>query len=118
MVLGIIAVITCYFGIFLGIIAVIFGHLSLSKMKRNPQLSGKGMAIAGLATGYVAIAISVLFGISMMMAGSAGKGFFEEVKKEMKKQEIEQERIRAEEQGRIDAEQKNDQSRERIPDQQ
>ena len=62
MVLGILAVLSCYFGIILGTIAVIFGHVSLSKMKKNPGLQGKGMAIAGLVCGYVGILVTIGFG--------------------------------------------------------
>lgn len=71
MVLGIIALVTCYFGIILGTIAVVFGHLSLGKIKREPQLGGKGMAIAGLVCGYISIAVTVVFGIIMLTAGSS-----------------------------------------------
>lgn len=97
MVLGIIAVISCYFGAIPGIVAVIFGHLSLGKMKRNPQLGGKGMAIAGLATGYVGIAISIVFGIIFLFAlnttNEMGKNFSEVFKEQM---ELEKERVKAE----------------------
>ena len=62
MVLGILAVLSCYFGIILGTIAVIFGHVSLSKMKKNPGLQGKGMAIAGLVCGYIGILVTIGFG--------------------------------------------------------
>ncbi len=113
MVLGIIAVITCYFGIILGTVAVIFGHLSIGKMKREPSLGGKGMAIAGLATGYVAIAISVVSGIMLFFAASeakkSGQDLFGEMGQEFQKEfkkEMEKER------------QKQESSRELIPDQQ
>ena len=42
------------------ILAVIFGHVALSQIKRSMgALSGRGMAIAGLALGYVGIAVLV-----------------------------------------------------------
>jgi len=56
-ILGIIALIACFLGIIIGIIAVIFGHLSLTKMENDPRLAGKGMTIAGLIAGYFAIII-------------------------------------------------------------
>lgn len=37
-----------------GILAVVFGHVSLSQFKNEP-MNGKGMAIAGLVLGYVSI---------------------------------------------------------------
>jgi len=52
LVLGILAVIP--FGILAAIPAVICGHIALGQMKRAAgTLSGQGMAIAGLVTGYV-----------------------------------------------------------------
>jgi hypothetical protein len=37
-----------------GILAVVFGHVSLSQLKQEP-INGRGMAIAGLVLGYVSI---------------------------------------------------------------
>lgn len=103
MVLGIIAVITCYFGIILGTLAVIFGHLSLGKIKRDPKLGGKGMAIAGLVTGYISIAITLVFGIMLLFAATTanefGKTFTEAFK-----DEIEKERIRVEKEAEKESE--------------
>lgn len=43
--------------------AVICGHLSLSKIKKNPKVyGGKGMAIAGLVLGYVSLILAVILG--------------------------------------------------------
>lgn len=39
------------------ILAVVFGHVSLSKCKQDPGLRGRGVALAGLITGYVSLAI-------------------------------------------------------------
>jgi type II secretory pathway pseudopilin PulG len=56
LVLGIISLVGCAFGGFLaGIPAVICGHIGLSRIKRQPSLGGRGMAIAGLITGYLGI---------------------------------------------------------------
>jgi hypothetical protein len=41
------------------ILAVIFGHVALSQIKRQNQ-GGRGMAIAGLVLGYIGIAVLVL----------------------------------------------------------
>jgi len=46
----------------LAIVAVVFGHLALSKAKSEPvRFGGKGMATAGLITGYLALLLVVLF---------------------------------------------------------
>jgi hypothetical protein len=42
------------------ILAVIFGHIALSQIGRD-RTNGRGMAIAGLSTGYVSIGLFVLF---------------------------------------------------------
>lgn len=41
------------------IIAVITGHMALKQIKGNPALGGRGMAIAGLITGYAGIGLLV-----------------------------------------------------------
>ncbi|AWZ04371.1 MULTISPECIES: DUF4190 domain-containing protein [unclassified Streptomyces] len=59
LVLGIIAVVTCYLGLLFGVPAVIFGVLGRGKAKRGEADNG-GMALAGIITGAVGIAISCL----------------------------------------------------------
>lgn len=43
------------------ILSIVFGHVALSKIRKNPALTGSGIAIAGLALGYA----SILFGFVM-----------------------------------------------------
>jgi hypothetical protein len=46
---------------FLGsIAAVICGHMARAEIRRDPNIDGDGLAIAGLVLGWVAIALSVL----------------------------------------------------------
>lgn len=45
----------CCGGPLLGIAAVVCGHLGLSKINANPNLQGRGLALAGLIIGYFAI---------------------------------------------------------------
>ena len=60
-----------FMNIILAIIAVAIGHVQLSNIKKLPQeYDGRGMAIAGLATGYVTIGFTVL-GLIMLLAGGA-----------------------------------------------
>ena len=58
-----------FVGIILGIVATVFGFLSLGRIDRSQgQLSGKGMAIAGLICGIIGIVIGVviiLYGLAM-----------------------------------------------------
>ena len=66
LVLGILSL-TC-FTIFTAIPGVICGHKALSRIKRSGgELTGQGLAIAGLVTGYIGIAWAILF-IPLMMA--------------------------------------------------
>lgn len=65
LVLGIIGLVTCM--VFLGIPAVICGHLSMSQIANSPiPMSGRGMAITGLVCGYIGVLILLSF-ISMMI---------------------------------------------------
>ena len=60
-----------FMNIILAINAVAIGHVQLSNIKKLPEeYDGRGMAIAGLATGYVTIGFTVL-GLIMLLAGGA-----------------------------------------------
>jgi hypothetical protein len=66
LVLGILSL-AC-FTIFTAIPGVICGHKALSKIKKSGgELTGQGLAIAGLVTGYLGIAWAILF-IPLMLA--------------------------------------------------
>jgi len=49
------------FGFLLGIIAIIFGAVAIRQIGREPNLGGRGMAIAGLVCGIVGVAGWVIF---------------------------------------------------------
>jgi hypothetical protein len=74
MVLGITSlVLFFFFGFILAVIAIVLGHIHLSNMKKEPeQYTGRGMAVAGLATGYVSIGFVVL---GLVIAGGAAALF-------------------------------------------
>lgn len=60
MVCGILAIVTCYIHAIFGIPAVICGHMALSAIRQAPlPMAGRGMAIAGLVTGYLGIVFSI-----------------------------------------------------------
>ncbi len=60
LVLGILSVVSC--GPVTGIPAIFCGHMARSKIKIDPDnLSGEGMALAGLIMGYFSIVVFVLF---------------------------------------------------------
>ncbi|MFJ3957395.1 DUF4190 domain-containing protein [Arthrobacter sp. NPDC090010] len=60
MVLGLVGVVTAGAFIIPQILAVVLGHVALSK-----EPAGKGMAIAGLVLGYVVTALSILYWVMM-----------------------------------------------------
>src|SRR5690349_7624101 len=53
LVLGIVGIVTCGA---LSILAVIFGHVSYSQIKRTGE-EGRGMAVAGIVLGWIPIAL-------------------------------------------------------------
>jgi hypothetical protein len=59
LVLSLVGLFCC--GFVVGIGGVVCGHLALSKIQREPQLQGRGLALAGLIIGYLAILFWVLY---------------------------------------------------------
>ena len=51
----------CCGGPILGIAGVVCGHLGLSKINANPQLQGRGLAMAGLVIGYLSVVSWALY---------------------------------------------------------
>jgi len=46
------------------IVAIILGHISLSKIKKSPEkYSGKGLAMVGLILGYLGLVIAIMLGV-------------------------------------------------------
>jgi hypothetical protein len=84
-VLAIVSLVTGIAGLtfvpFLGsIAAVVTGHISLHQLKAKPE-QGRGMALAGLITGYVGVGLAVLgtiamiaFFVLLMQSGYANNG--------------------------------------------
>ena len=54
----VLSLMTFIFGPFTGIPAIIFGHIARRKIKRNQNLKGSGLALAGLIIGYPITAIT------------------------------------------------------------
>ncbi len=67
LVLGILGLITCT--ILPGIPGVVFGHMALHSIKHSPTpVGGRGMAIAGLITGYLSV-LCILAVIALLLVG-------------------------------------------------
>ena len=51
------------------ILAIIFGHVSLNQIKRNPYQNGRGMAIAGLVLGYLGLTTLTILIVALIATG-------------------------------------------------
>jgi hypothetical protein len=56
------------------VLAVIFGHVALAQIKRTGA-AGRGLAVAGLALGYVGIASALLVGVIVLAAGNGNNPY-------------------------------------------
>ncbi|MDQ4213338.1 DUF4190 domain-containing protein [Microbacterium capsulatum] len=72
MICGIASAVFCWayliLPLLLGIPAVIMGHISLKRIKNDPQLGGRPLAITGLITGYAGIGLGVIVGAFIIVA--------------------------------------------------
>ena len=57
------------------ILAVIFGHVALSQIKRNPNQGGRGMAIAAVVLGWIGVGILIIVLLAGAAASSSGSGY-------------------------------------------
>lgn len=51
--------------------ALVFGHIALSRMKRDPSLGGQGLAIAGLIITYFMVLLFVVFMVLILVTGKS-----------------------------------------------
>lgn len=71
---GILGLTTCW--IFSAIPGAVCGHMALSQIRlANGQIGGRGLAIAGLVTSYIAIAATILIVLTYLFMGVAAFGF-------------------------------------------
>lgn len=65
------AVLALVFGIIGGLLGLVFGHIALSQIRRTGE-AGRGMAIAGLALGYITLTFILLgmIGYSIFVAAT------------------------------------------------
>ncbi|WP_251440178.1 MULTISPECIES: DUF4190 domain-containing protein [unclassified Microbacterium] len=47
--------------------AIITGHMALGRVKRDPALGGKGIALTGVILGYVGAGLNLIIGIGFLM---------------------------------------------------
>jgi hypothetical protein len=66
------AILALVFGVLGGYLAIIFGHIALSQIKRTGERGG-GMATAGLILGYLWLAVTVVFVIVVVVRATSGQ---------------------------------------------
>jgi len=82
LVLGILSMMGAAFFFIPPLLAVVFGHIAVSSCGRDPNLDGKGLAIAGLVMGWICLAgwillvlffggLAALFAFAASMAGAS-----------------------------------------------
>lgn len=80
LVLGIVSMVTCYFGFLFAIPGAICGHIAMSKIKASGnRFEGKGLALAGLILNYVWLGLFVLVVGFLVVFGTLG-AFMDNVK--------------------------------------
>ncbi|MDA0768518.1 MAG: GYF domain-containing protein [Verrucomicrobia bacterium] len=73
MVCGIVSLMLCYINGVAALPAVICGHMALKQInKALTPVGGRGMAIAGLVTGYIGLAIQLVFIVGIVVAVTQG----------------------------------------------
>jgi hypothetical protein len=73
LVCGILGIVSCLYLSFLGIPAVICGHLSLSKIKNSTTpIDGRGLAIAGLVMGYICSVFFIIMAVVVIFIFATG----------------------------------------------
>ncbi|MCE0484012.1 MAG: GYF domain-containing protein [Methylacidiphilales bacterium] len=50
-----------FLGLIASVLAIILGHLALSEIKKNPFTEGRGVALVGLAAGYVTLVLELIY---------------------------------------------------------
>jgi len=70
LVLGIISLVTCYFGILFAIPGLICGHMALKTIRESGnRFQGRGLAVAGLVLNYIWLGLFACIVIFLLIAG-------------------------------------------------
>lgn len=68
-VVGVVLVLIPIIALILAILGVVFGHVSLTQFRRDPQpRPGRGLAVAGLVIGYVGVVASLVVWVAFAAA--------------------------------------------------
>ena len=69
-ILGLVLFWACFVGLVLAIVAVVLGVMGRSKSRQLPGESGSGMALAGMITGGIGVALGVLMVVLLFVGDS------------------------------------------------
>lgn len=70
LILGIISLVTCYFGIIFAIPGVICGHIALSEIKQSEgRQDGRSLTIAGLVLNYIWLGLMLMVLLLFLLVG-------------------------------------------------
>jgi hypothetical protein len=75
--IGLVLFWTVWGGVILGVLGVVFGAVGLSKANRGAP--NKGMAVAGISLGALAIVVSLLFVVVLVNVVDNSEALFEQV---------------------------------------
>ncbi|WP_161794529.1 DUF4190 domain-containing protein [Demequina globuliformis] len=64
------AILAIIFVWFTGILGLVFGYIALSQIKRTGE-GGRGMALAAVVLGWIAVAIAIVILLIVLFAGGA-----------------------------------------------
>jgi hypothetical protein len=65
-VVGWIPLLGIFFGIVLGILAIVFGSIGISRAGKLPGATGRGMAITGLVLGILIVILKLIPGVNVL----------------------------------------------------
>jgi hypothetical protein len=71
---GIVSIFCCWLAPILGIVALVMGYLSLNNIKKDSSAyGGRGLAVAGMVTGGIGLAIGVLYYVLVIFGAVIGR---------------------------------------------
>ena len=89
LVLGIIGLVTfwaCGFGALPGLIAVVLGILGMQAANKLPGQPQRGLAIAGIVTGGLAVLIGVGFWVAVVLLGDSANDELDRIQRDFEEQ--------------------------------
>lgn len=74
MILSLFSIVGCGFGLVLSLVGAILGHVSLSRIKKDPNATGTGMAMTGIIVGWLVFAVWIGLVTFIILGATGGLG--------------------------------------------